>query len=60
MVAFTTLLMLNTLGSTFGKVGFNKLFSFGNFKYEGAESSFAVFELFVFIAIGIFGGMITF
>ena len=58
MIAFTTLLVLNTLASTLGKVRFNKLFSFGNFKYEGTESSYAVSELGLFILIGIFGGLI--
>ena len=54
----TTLCLLLIVGSTLGKVGFNKLFSFGNFIYEGSESSFAVFELFVFIAVGAIGGAI--
>lgn len=58
MIAFTTLLCLNTIGSAFGKVGFNKLFSFGNFVYEGRESSFSVFELFPFVVIGIIGGLV--
>ena len=59
MIAFTTLLMLDTLGSVFGKVGFNRLFSFGNFIYEqGGLSSFAVYELFGFVAIGALGGVI--
>ena len=58
MCALTTLYMLNTIGSAMGKVGFNKLFSFGNFIYEGTESSFHVYELFVFMAIGIVGGLI--
>ncbi|KAL7559471.1 hypothetical protein ACA910_017485 [Epithemia clementina (nom. ined.)] len=59
MMAFTTLLVLNTLGSMFGKVGFNKLFSFGNFIYEqGGFSSFAVYELVGFVAIGALGGLI--
>ena len=59
MVAFTSLLMLNTLGTMFGKVGFDKLFSFGNFIYEqGGFSSFAVYELFGFVAIGALGGLV--
>ena len=58
MCAFTTLLILNTIGSALGKVGFNKLFSFGNFVWVGQESSFAVYELFIFIFIGIIGGLI--
>lgn len=58
MVAFTTLLLLNTVGSTFGKVGFNKLFSFGNFKFEGAETAYHTHELFYFIAIGMIGGFV--
>ena len=59
MVAFTTLMLLNTIGSTFGKVGFNKLFSFGNFIFdEGGESSYAVFELLLFVVIGIIGGLV--
>jgi chloride channel 7 len=58
MCALTTLYTLNSIGSEFGKVGFNKLFSFGNFLYEENESSFAVYELFVFILIGVMGGLI--
>ena len=59
MIAFLSLLMLNTIGSTFGHVGFNKLFSFGQFKFsDSQESTFAVSELFLFIAIGALGGLI--
>lgn len=58
MIALTTLLCLNSVGSALGKVGFNKLFSFGNFVYEGGSSSFAVYELFVFVLIGAVGGLI--
>jgi chloride channel 7 len=58
MVALSTLYVLNTIGSEFGKVGFNKLFSFGNFVFEGRESSFAVFELFLFVVLGAIGGLI--
>lgn len=58
MIALSTLLVLDTLGSQFGKVGFNRLFSFGNFIYEGEESSFAVFELALFVLIGAIGGII--
>jgi chloride channel 7 len=45
-------------GSALGKVGFNKLFSFGNFAVEGDRSSYAVYELFLFILMGAFGGLI--
>jgi H+/Cl- antiporter ClcA len=58
MVALTTLYVLNTIGTAFGKVGFNKLFSFGNFVFEEDGTSFAVFELFLFILVGMFGGLI--
>jgi chloride channel 7 len=58
MVALTALYVLNTIGSAFGKVGFNKLFSFGNFIFENGETSFAVFELFLFAMIGTIGGLI--
>ena len=58
MTAFTTLLCLNTIGSALGKVGFNRLFSFGNFVWAGQESSFAVYELFIFVGMGILGGLI--
>jgi H+/Cl- antiporter ClcA len=57
MVALVTLYCLNTVGSAFGKVGFNKLFSFGSFVFE-EESSFAVFELALFVIIGVMGGII--
>lgn len=58
MVALTTLYCLNSIGSALGKVGFNKLFSFGNFIDENGQSSFAVFELFLFILMGMIGGVI--
>lgn len=58
MIAFTTLLLMNTVGSQFGKVGFNKLFSFGNFEFEGNETAYHVHELFYFVLIGMFGGFI--
>mmetsp|Transcript_33252 Transcript_33252/g.67087 ORF Transcript_33252/g.67087 Transcript_33252/m.67087 type:complete len:377 (-) Transcript_33252:1290-2420(-) len=58
MIALTTLYVLNGIGSAFGKVGFNKLFSFGNFIFEGRESSFAVYELFLFFILGVIGGLI--
>ena len=67
MVALSTLYGLNSLMvveeeaagmMTFGKMGFNKLFSFGNFIYEGSQSSFAVYELLLFVAIGACGGII--
>jgi len=59
MIALTSLYVLNTIGSAFGKVGFNKLFSFGNFVFdEGGETSYYVYELFLFIAIGVIGGII--
>ena len=58
MMAFTTLLTLNTLGAQFGKLGFNKLFSFGNFLFEEGMSSFAVYELMLFVALGVIGGLI--
>ncbi len=56
--AIATLYVLNTVGIQFGKVGFNKLFSFGNFTFEGVTSSYAVWELFVFLIIGCMGGLI--
>ena len=58
MVALMFLYVLNEIGSGFGKVGFNRLFSFGNFIFEGYQSSFSVYELFPFIMIGFFGGAI--
>ena len=58
MIAFTTLMCLNTIGSALGKVGYNKLFSFGNFVWVGQESAYSVYELFIFVALGVFGGLI--
>ena len=58
MWAIATLYMLNTLGAKFGKVGFDKLFSFGNFTFQGDASSYAVWELLIFVFIGISGGFI--
>jgi H+/Cl- antiporter ClcA len=58
MSALFSLYLLNTIGTAFGKVGFNRLFSFGNFVYEGGESTFAIYECFLFILLGIIGGLI--
>lgn len=58
MVALTTLYTLNSFGAAFGKVGFNKLFSFGNFIFEDGGSSYAIYELGPFVAIGAMGGLI--
>lgn len=58
MVALTALMNMNTIGNTFGRVGFDKLFSFGNFQFEQGLSSFAIYELSIFIAIGAAGGLI--
>lgn len=56
--AIATLYVLNTIGTEFGKVGFDKLFSFGNFSFEGTSTSYAVWELLVFVIIGCMGGLI--
>jgi chloride channel 7 len=58
MVALTALMTLNSVGGTFGRVGFDKLFSFGNFVFEEDRSSYAIYELWVFVAIGAAGGLI--
>lgn len=81
MIALTSLYILNTIGSAFGKVGFNKLFSFGNFVFgksdcelrrntmiestnlisypaQNGQTSYYVFELLLFVAIGVMGGII--
>ena len=58
MCAISTLFVLESIGDQFGKIGFNKLFSFGNFIYEGQETSFAVFELLLFAIVGLMGGLI--
>jgi H+/Cl- antiporter ClcA len=56
--AIATLYFLNSIGLAFGKVGFNKLFSFGNFVFEGTATSYATWELLVFVFIGCMGGLI--
>jgi chloride channel 7 len=58
MSAIWALYVLNSFGSAFGKVGFDKLFSFGHFIFEGDKSTFAVNELFLFVVIGVIGGLI--
>lgn len=58
MIAFTTLMSLNSFGIQFGRVGFDKLFSFGNFEFRKGGVSYSVYELLIFIAIGAAGGMI--
>jgi len=56
--SIATLYILNSVGTQFGKVGFDKLFSFGNFIFEDGESSYAVFELGIFLVVGVMGGLI--
>jgi len=58
MVALTALMTLNLMGVTFGRVGFDKLFSFGNFNFEEDRSSYAIYELWVYVAICVAGGLI--
>jgi chloride channel 7 len=59
MVALTTLMSLNSIGATtFGRVGYDKLFSFGNFSFKEGGSNFALYELLIFVAIGATGGLI--
>mmetsp|Transcript_40425 Transcript_40425/g.43872 ORF Transcript_40425/g.43872 Transcript_40425/m.43872 type:complete len:804 (-) Transcript_40425:190-2601(-) len=58
MVAMTTLQCLNSVGTTFGRVGFNKLFSFGNFVFKTGGSNYSLYELIIFVAIGAVGGLI--
>ncbi|KAL3909602.1 MAG: hypothetical protein SGARI_002523 [Bacillariaceae sp.] len=58
MIALATLYSLNSIGGAFGKVGFNKLFSFGNFEFESGGSSYAVYELIPFIILGAIGGVV--
>ncbi|KAG7374782.1 chloride channel [Nitzschia inconspicua] len=58
MTALATLYSLNSIGSAFGKVGFNKLFSFGNFEFGHDGSSYAMYEMIAFVLIGAIGGLI--
>lgn len=58
MCSLATLYTWNSFGQHYGKIGFNKLFSFGNFIFEGMESSYSVWELLVFACIGCMGGLI--
>jgi len=57
-IAIATLYGWNSFGAEFGKVGLDKLFSFGNFRFDGMETSYAIFELLIFICIGAMGGLI--
>jgi len=57
MIAMTAMMLCNSATGNFGRVGFDKLFSFGNFKFE-EESSYAIYELMIFVAIGAVGGLI--
>lgn len=56
--AIATLFVINSVGIHFGQVGFEKLFSFGNFIFEGVTTSYSVGELPVFVLIGCMGGLI--
>jgi len=58
MIALTSMMVLGSFGVTFGRVGFNKLFSFGNFHIDEGHSSYAIYELAIFVAIGAAGGLI--
>jgi chloride channel 7 len=58
MCSIATLYFWNAVGARFGKVGLDKLFSFGNFPFEGMEASYSTWEILVFIFIGCMGGLI--
>lgn len=60
MIALTALMTLDSsFGETYlGRVGFDKLFSFGNFSFDDGHSSYALFELAIFAMIGAAGGLI--
>lgn len=58
MCSIATLYTWNSVGVEYGKIGFDKLFSFGNFVFEGMEASYSVWELLVFVFIGCMGGLI--
>lgn len=58
MWSIATLYAWNAVGVHYGKMGFDKLFSFGNFRFEGMEASYSYFELLVFVFIGCMGGLI--
>mmetsp|Transcript_32800 Transcript_32800/g.39841 ORF Transcript_32800/g.39841 Transcript_32800/m.39841 type:complete len:791 (-) Transcript_32800:289-2661(-) len=58
MIAITMMYVLNTIGSDFGKLGFDRLFHFGSFIQEGEATSYSVYELLVFVVIGMMGGLI--
>ena len=57
-IAIATLYGWNSFGAEFGKVGLDKLFSFGNFRFDGMETSYAIFELLIFVGIGATGGLV--
>ena len=58
MSAIATLYTWNSVGVQYGKIGFDKLFSFGNFIFEGMDASYSVWELLIFVFIGCMGGLI--
>jgi len=56
--SISTLYFWATFDAQFGKLGLGKLFSFGNFIFEGTSASYSVWDLLIFIFIGCFGGLI--
>jgi chloride channel 7 len=56
--AIATLYILGSVGVHFGQIGFEHMFSFGNFIFEGRSTSYAMWELPIFICIGIAGGLV--
>ncbi len=56
--SIATLYFWASFSGEFGKVKLDKLFSFGNFFFEGTQSSYSIWELLVFVFIGIMGGLI--
>ena len=66
MISFACLLILDTVGTSYGKVGLGELFSFGRFDDSGSSDgsngddmiSFAIIELPIFAILGAIGGLV--
>lgn len=59
MVTVFTLFVANTAHSMFGRSENRAMFSFGNFySLQGEQSNFSVWELALFMVIGVMGGLI--
>ncbi|CAM9634919.1 unnamed protein product [Chrysoparadoxa australica] len=58
MMAVSTLYAVQSTGNLWGQQELSKMFSFGEFNSESGTGGYAVWELWLFVALGCMGGLI--